>query len=203
MTGNLFIVSNDQLPQTEVESIGANITVGGMKTLMQATAPDQPLMLRTAHFKTSAPEEWTFDANQNPEVPGGQALAQKLRAGIEPVARTVSAVSQHSYYGWRFELAFDDVGIECVLNAAGEECYLTIGLDQSSLRGCYRAVTEARSQLAKASLTACCASSPSSPTSSGRELTYRQRDRAFAVLSGPLLERRIGTPHVRAPSRLW
>ena len=39
VTGNLFIVSNDQLPQTEVESIGANIIVGGMKTLMQATAP--------------------------------------------------------------------------------------------------------------------------------------------------------------------
>jgi len=35
---------------------------------------------------------------------------------------------QHSSYGWRFELAFDDVGIECVLNAAGEDCYLTIGL---------------------------------------------------------------------------
>jgi hypothetical protein len=85
-------------------------------------------MHRTAHFKTSAPEEWTLDANENPSVPGGQLLAQKLRAGVEPAAPTVSAVSQHSYYGWRFELAFDGVGIECVLNAAGEECYLTIGL---------------------------------------------------------------------------
>ena len=85
-------------------------------------------MHRTAHFKTSAPEEWTFDANQNPDVPGGEALARKLCAGVERAAQTVSAVSQHSYYGWRFELAIENVAMECVLNAAGEECHLTIGL---------------------------------------------------------------------------
>ena len=83
-------------------------------------------MHRTAHFKTSAPEEWTFDANENPDVPGGQVLAQKLRTGVEHAARAVSSVSQHSYYGWRFDVAFEDVEILCVLNAAAEECYFTI-----------------------------------------------------------------------------
>jgi hypothetical protein len=33
VTGNFFIRGNDQLPQAEVDSIGARVTVGGMKTL--------------------------------------------------------------------------------------------------------------------------------------------------------------------------
>jgi hypothetical protein len=83
-------------------------------------------MLRTAHFQTAEPEEWTFDANDSPTVPGGEVLAGKLRAGAERAAQAVGAISQHSYYGWRFELAFENVTLDCVLNAAGEECYLTI-----------------------------------------------------------------------------
>jgi hypothetical protein len=83
-------------------------------------------MHRTAHFKTAQPEEWTFDANENPSVPGGEALARKLRAGAERAAQAVTTVSQHSYYGWRFEAAFDNVTFECVLNAAGAECFFTI-----------------------------------------------------------------------------
>lgn len=81
---------------------------------------------RTAHFKTAQPEEWTFDANENPAVPGGEALARKLRAGAERAAQAVTIVRQHSYYGWRFEAAFDSVTFECVLNAAGDECHFTI-----------------------------------------------------------------------------
>jgi hypothetical protein len=83
-------------------------------------------MHRTAHFETAQPEEWTFDAKQNPTVPGGEALAAKLRAGAERAALAVTDVSQHSYYGWRFEISCQGVTFECVLNAAREECYLTI-----------------------------------------------------------------------------
>ncbi len=83
-------------------------------------------MHRTVRFKTMAPEAWTFDENENPDVPGGEALAQKLRAGAARVAQSVSVVSQHAYYGWRFEAAFADVKVLCVLNAAGEECHFTI-----------------------------------------------------------------------------
>ena len=39
VTGNLVIAGNDRLPQTEVEAVAAHITVGGTKTLMQASAP--------------------------------------------------------------------------------------------------------------------------------------------------------------------
>ena len=39
VTGNLIIVGNDRLPQAEVEAVAAPITVGGTKTLMQASAP--------------------------------------------------------------------------------------------------------------------------------------------------------------------
>ena len=85
-------------------------------------------MHRTAHFKTAEPEEWTFDENENPSVPGGQALAEKLRTSVASVAEFVSDVSQHSYYGWRFEAAFEAITVHCVLNAAGDECYLTIEL---------------------------------------------------------------------------
>ena len=83
-------------------------------------------MRRTVHFKTANPEEWSFDGKENPDIPGGEALAQKLRAGAARVAQSVSAVSQHSYYGWRFEAAFEDVTVECVLNAVAEECHFTI-----------------------------------------------------------------------------
>jgi hypothetical protein len=83
-------------------------------------------MLRTAHFKTSEPEEWTFDENENPEVPGGKALAEKIRGGVLRSTPTVGTVSQHSYYGWRFVFTFEAVEVQCVLNAVGEECHLTI-----------------------------------------------------------------------------
>ena len=83
-------------------------------------------MHRTAHFKTSAPEEWKVDAYGEKDVPGGEALARKLCAGVDRVARSVSTISQHSYYGWRFEFAFQNVPMQCVLNAVGEECHLTI-----------------------------------------------------------------------------
>jgi len=86
-------------------------------------------MHRTAHFKTANPEAWTFDESENPKVPGGEALAQKLCSAVAQAARSVSAVSQHSYYGWRFEAVFEAVTVECVLNAAGDECHLTIALD--------------------------------------------------------------------------
>ena len=36
VTGNLMIANNDRLPQAEVESVAAPITVGGTKTLMPA-----------------------------------------------------------------------------------------------------------------------------------------------------------------------
>jgi hypothetical protein len=45
------------------------------------------------------------------------------------VARSVNGVGRHSYYGWRFEVAVDDVTVLCVLNAAGEDGYFTIELD--------------------------------------------------------------------------
>ena len=86
-------------------------------------------MHRTVHFKTAEPEEWTFDENEDPLVPGGEALAQKLRAGVERAAQCVSVVTQHEYYGWRFEVAFEAVTVQCVLNAAGDECHFTIELD--------------------------------------------------------------------------
>ena len=83
-------------------------------------------MHRTAQFETAQPEEWTFDANQNPIVPGGEGLARKLRAGAERAAMTVTTLSQHSYYGWRFEVSCEGITFECVLNAVSEECALTI-----------------------------------------------------------------------------
>jgi len=86
-------------------------------------------MHRTVRFTTAEPEEWKFDENENPDVPGGEALAKKLRAGAARVARSVSTVSQHSYYGWRFEAAFESVTVQCVLNAVGEECHFTIEVD--------------------------------------------------------------------------
>jgi hypothetical protein len=82
-------------------------------------------MHRTAHFKTAEPEAWTFDANGEVQVPGGRQLAEKLRDGIAAPARTVSAVEQHSYYGWRFEVALDGVSLACVLNAA-DDCSFTV-----------------------------------------------------------------------------
>jgi hypothetical protein len=85
-------------------------------------------MHRTVHFKTAEPEEWTFDENENPKIPGGELLAQKLRARVEGAVQSVSVVSQHEYYGWRFEVTFEAVTVHCVLNAAGDECYLTVEL---------------------------------------------------------------------------
>ena len=35
-------------------------------------------------------------------------------------------MSQHSYYGWQFEAAFENVTVRCVLNAVGEEGHFTI-----------------------------------------------------------------------------
>ena len=86
-------------------------------------------MHRTVHFKTAEPEEWTFDDDENPKIPGGEALARKLRAGIERAAQSISFVSQHEYYGWRFEVVFEAVTVHCVLNAVGDECHFTIELD--------------------------------------------------------------------------
>jgi hypothetical protein len=86
-------------------------------------------MHRTVHFKTAEPEEWAFDENENPKIPGGEVLVRKLRAGVERAAQSVSVVSQHEHYGWRFEAAFEAVTVQCVLNAAGDECHFTIELD--------------------------------------------------------------------------
>jgi hypothetical protein len=33
VTGNLFVVSNDMLPRSEVEAFGARVQIGGEKTL--------------------------------------------------------------------------------------------------------------------------------------------------------------------------
>lgn len=39
VTGDLLIASNDRLPQAEVESVAASISVGGTKTVMPSAAP--------------------------------------------------------------------------------------------------------------------------------------------------------------------
>ena len=86
-------------------------------------------MHRTVHFKTAEPEEWTFDEHQNPKIPGGEALARKCCTGVERAAQSVSVVSPHEYYGWRFEVAFEAVTVQCVLNATSDDCQFTIELD--------------------------------------------------------------------------
>ena len=118
-------------------------------------------MHRTVRFTTAEPEEWTFDENENPDVPGGEALAQKLRAGAARVAQSVSTVSQHSYYGWRFEAAFENVTVECVLNAVREECHLTI--DVASILPSWLLPRRVRRAFVE------CASCPRSRPSRGRD----------------------------------
>ena len=85
-------------------------------------------MHRTVHFKTAEPGV-DIRREGDPEIPGGEALAQKLRAGVERAAQSVSVVSQHEYYGWSFEVIFEAITVQCVLNAAVDECDFTIELD--------------------------------------------------------------------------
>ena len=79
-------------------------------------------MHRTAHFETSEPEEWSFDENEEPSVPGGAALAHRLRAGLE-----VASLVPRWLLGRRTRHAFTDFenAVDALLRRLPEVSALT------------------------------------------------------------------------------
>ncbi len=82
-------------------------------------------MHRTLQFRSSWPNEWVFDAHENPVSPGARGLVDALVTELRKHLRQVTEVSHHSFYGWGFTTEFDHSLFYQVLNPA-DEVYLTV-----------------------------------------------------------------------------
>jgi hypothetical protein len=85
-------------------------------------------MIRTVKFKSSFVNEWRFDASGNPVAPGARELADRIASKIAERASVVRPIRQHSYYGWAFDVRYDNCRFINVLNPASDENYLSIKL---------------------------------------------------------------------------
>jgi hypothetical protein len=92
-------------------------------------------MYRTLEFGSTFPNEWKFDANEAPVAPGAKELADAIARELSKYVKEVTPVSQHSYFGWAFDVNFAGWWFFNVLNPADARCYLTIHLPWCWLRG--------------------------------------------------------------------
>ncbi len=67
-------------------------------------------------FDAEFPDDTVWDAKGIPLVPGGKAIAEAIRAALVKKGLALSAVEQHSFYGWAFGAP---VGNEILLQFPG------------------------------------------------------------------------------------
>ena len=81
-------------------------------------------MYRRVEFKSQYVDDWEFDENGDPITPGYRNVAEKIAAQLAHNLSHITAVVQHSYYGW----AFETCRFYQVLGTAGNDgqCCLTI-----------------------------------------------------------------------------
>lgn len=91
-------------------------------------------MYCTVQFNSTFPNEWVFDANDNPAAPGARDLAEEIAAKLRGRASSVTAVDQHEYYGWGFEAVFEGSTFYNVLNPVDADCYLTVSMNWYALK---------------------------------------------------------------------
>jgi hypothetical protein len=85
-------------------------------------------MYRTVQFESTFANEWRFDANEFPVAPGARDLAEAIVGELGKRVSGISAVEQHSFYGWAFEARYAGCRFINVVNPAEPVCYLTIHL---------------------------------------------------------------------------
>lgn len=85
-------------------------------------------MYRTAEFTSSFPNEWVFDANENPIAPGARELAEAFAIELRRRVESTMPIGQRDYYGWEFVARFDGCRFLNVLNPVDDTCYLTVQL---------------------------------------------------------------------------
>jgi hypothetical protein len=57
-----------------------------------------------AEFDVSLPDDTLWDEEGNPVVPGGRALAVRIRQALADRGWDSTDPSQHSFYGWSFQV---------------------------------------------------------------------------------------------------
>jgi hypothetical protein len=87
----------------------------------------------TAHrsliFRYAQAIEWGYDEYDEPVVPGGRELTEKIAASLAAGGCRTSVVEQHEDYGWSFTARLDDHDYHHVLNAPDEnEVSLSVGM---------------------------------------------------------------------------
>ena len=91
-------------------------------------------MYRTVAFKSTFPNEWTFNENECPVAPGARELAEVIVSSLRSRLSSVTSVEQHEYYGWGFATVLDRSRFYNVLNPVDDDCYLTVSMDWYSLK---------------------------------------------------------------------
>lgn len=83
-------------------------------------------MYRTVTFKSTFPNQWQFDHAGNAVAPGARELAEAIVASLRSRVESTTAIEQHSYFGWGFEVTFENRRFCNVVNPAGDEACLTV-----------------------------------------------------------------------------
>ncbi len=65
-------------------------------------------------FEADFPEDGVWDESDHPIRPSGKLVAESLRRGLMSEGLECSDVTQHSFYGWKFDIAFEDSKLECL-----------------------------------------------------------------------------------------
>jgi hypothetical protein len=86
-------------------------------------------MYRTLRFHSAWPNEWVFDALENPVAPGARALAECIVVELRKQLPSATDVFQHSFYGWAFRTEFEHAGFYHVLNPVND-AYLTVDYER-------------------------------------------------------------------------
>jgi hypothetical protein len=84
---------------------------------------------RAVEFKSTFPNEWTFNESGSPVAPGARELAEVIVSGLRSRPSSITPVEQHEYYGWAFATVFDRSRFYNVLNPVDADCCLTVSMD--------------------------------------------------------------------------
>ena len=66
-------------------------------------------------FRAAFPDEAQWTEKGSPLVPDGRSISQVLADATMKAGLCPSDVSQHSFYGWSFEVAFSNRKVWCLL----------------------------------------------------------------------------------------
>lgn len=81
-------------------------------------------------FDADFPDDAQWDEQGNLVVPGGQAIAEAIKSQLQEEGIFCSDVYQHSWYGWAFDVTFENTKAWCLLQVV-DKCILQLEQQKS------------------------------------------------------------------------